>query len=229
MAHRSLAARAAPLLIALMPFSAWAAGTATIQTGDESNTMSWLDNSTIRFDMAAAQGSYMISREGKTYMVNPKASGGMPPVMEVGGMIQGFADMAEGDETSVLNMRIKSVKATGKTQTVAGIKGEVYTLTALDKKGQSKTMEAVFTSDPLAVEMTTAYLTFSESMVGAKNMSEFKNAFPKGKQGLLRLGDDMVVQSISNKKPAASLFELPAKPTNMSEMMKGLMEQLQKQ
>ena len=142
-------------------------------------------------------------------------------------MIQGFADMAEGDETSVLNMRIKSVKATGDTQTVAGIKGEVYTLTAIDKKGQRKTMEAVFTSDPLVVEMTTAYLAFSESMIGAKNMSEFKNAFPKDKQGLLRLGDDMVVQSISNKKPAASTFELPAKPTNMNDMMKGLMKQLQ--
>ncbi|NYT62461.1 hypothetical protein H0A66_09085 [Alcaligenaceae bacterium] len=90
-------------------------------------------------------------------------------------------------------------------------------------------MEAVFTSDPLVVEMTTAYLAFSESMIGAKNIAEFKNAFPQGKQGLLRLGDDMVVQSISNKKPAASAFELPAKPTNMSDMMKGLMGQLQKQ
>lgn len=227
MAHRSLAARAAPLLIALIPFSAWSAGTATIQAGGESNSMSWLDNSTVRFDMPAANGSYMVSRDGKTYMVNPKAAGGMPPVMEVGGMIQGFANMAKGSNASPLAMDIKSVKATGQTQTVAGIKGEVYQITTIDNKGQSKTMEAVFTNDPLVVEMTTAYLAFSEPMIGAQNAAKFKNALPKGKQGLLRVGDDMVVQSISNKKPSASTFELPAQPTNMNEMMKGLMKQLQ--
>lgn len=227
MAHRSLAARAAPLLIALMPFTAWAAGTATIQVDGDSNTMSWLDNNTVRFDMPGAEDSYMISREGKTYMVNPKASGGMPPVMEVGDMIKGFAEMAEDDETSVLTMRIKSAKATGETQSVAGIKGEVYTLTTIDKKGQSKTMDAVFTSDPLVVEMTAAYIAFSESIVGTKRVAEFKDAFPKGKRGLLRIGDDMTLQSISKSPPAASAFELPAKPTNMGDMMKELMKQLQ--
>lgn len=228
MAHRSLAARAAPLLIILMPFSAWAAGTATIQVGGENNTMSWLDNNTVRFDMPAANGSYMVSRDGKAYMVNTKASGGMPPVMEIGDMMQGFANMSKGNNASPLTMHIKSVKATGQAQTVAGIKGEVYELTATDNKGKDKTMEAVLTGDPLVVEMTTAYLAFSEPMIGAKTIAEFKNALPKGKQGLLRMSDDMVVQSISNKKPAASTFELPAKPTNMNDMMQGLMKQLQK-
>lgn len=227
MAHRSLAALAAALLIALVPFSVWAAGTATIQTGSDRSTMAWLDNSTVRFDPPAAEGSYLISRDGKTYMVNPKASGAMPPVMEIGGMMQGLTDMSKGNDASPLTMHIESVKATGKAQTVAGIKGEVYELTTTDSKGKRKTMEAVLTGDPLVVEMTTAYLAFSEPMIGVKKTAEFKNALPKGKQGLLRVGDDMVVQSISNKKLATSAFELPAKPTDMNDMMKGLMKQLQ--
>src|SRR5690606_5864175 len=90
MKHRSLAMRAALVTITLSPLCAWAAGTATITTGGESNTMAWLNSNTIRFDMPSTDGSYMISRDGKVYMVSPEAAGGMPPVMEIGGMMQGF-------------------------------------------------------------------------------------------------------------------------------------------
>lgn len=230
MTHKPFATRAAALLVALMPFGAWAAGTATLQSGGESNTMAWLDSNTIRFDMPSAEGGYMLSRDGKTYMVNTNASGGMPPVMEIGGMVQGFAETMKDDEdggASPLAVRIDSVKATGKKQTVAGIQGDVYELTTTDGQGKSKTAEAVLTGDALATEMTAAYFTFSKSMVGAENVDQFMRALPKGKRGLLRMGDDMVVQTISKNGPAASAFEVPAKPTNMADMMKQLMEKAQ--
>lgn len=230
MNHGSLAARAALLVIALAPLSAWAAGTATIETSGDSNTMAWLDQHTIRFDMPSTDGSYMISRDGKAYMVNTDASGGMPPVMEIGGMMQGFAEMAnseEGGKASPLAMRITSIKAIGKKETVAGIDGDVYELTSTDKQGKSQVVQAVFTDDPLVVEMTAAYLALSEAMVGAKTVGEFKNALPKGKRGLLRMGEDMVVQSIAANSPAASAFELPAKPVSMGDMMKQFMKQSQ--
>ncbi|TEA79326.1 hypothetical protein [Allopusillimonas ginsengisoli] len=230
MNHLSLALHAALLTIALGPLCAWAAGTATITTDGESNTMSWLNSNTIRFDMPSTDGSYMIARDGKAYMVSTEAAGGMPPVMEIGGMMQGFGEMAnseEGGKASPLAMRITSIEATGKKETVAGLDGDVYELTSTDNKGKSQTVQAVFTSDPLAVEMTAAYLALSEAMVGAERVAEFKNALPKDKRGLLRMGDDMVVQSIADTPPAPAAFELPAKPVNMGDMMKQLMKQSQ--
>lgn len=230
MNHQSLAMSAALLTIALSPLCAWAAGTATIETDGEANTMAWLNSHTIRLDMPSTDGGYMISRDGKTYIVSPDATAGMPPVMEIGGIMQGFADVvnsSEGGKASPLAMRITSIKATGQGETVAGIDGDVYEVTTTDKQGKSKTVQAVFTDDPLAVEMTAAYLSWSETMVGASMIAEFTGALPKGKRGLLRMGDDMVVQSITANPPAASAFELPAKPVNMGDMMKQLMKQAQ--
>src|SRR5690606_15231623 len=94
MNHRSLAMRAALLTIALSPLCAWAAGTATIATNGESNTMAWLDSNTIRFDMSTADDGYMISRDGKAYVVYPDEAAGMPPVVEIGDMMRGFAQAA---------------------------------------------------------------------------------------------------------------------------------------
>lgn len=230
MIHRSLTMYAALLMIALSPLYAWAAGTATIETDGESHTIAWMNSNTIRVDMPAAEGGYMIARDGKVYMVSTESAGGMPPVMEIGGMMQGFAEMgnsAEDDHAGPLAKHITSIKATGKKETVAGIDGDVYELTTTDKQGKSETMRAVFTDDPLAVEMTAAFIAFSETMVGAETIAEFTSALPKNKGGLLRMGDEMVVQSIVADPPSASAFELPAKPVNMGDMMKELMKQLQ--
>lgn len=230
MNHRSLAMRAALLTIALSPLCAWAAGTATIATNGESNTMAWLDSNTIRFDMSTADDGYMISRDGKAYVVYPDEAAGMPPVVEIGDMMRGFAEAASNDEggkASPLTMRITSIKATGKKETVAGIDGDVYELTTTNKQGKSQTTQAVFTADPLAVEMTAAYLALSKAMMGAEMIAEFTSALPKDKGGLLRMGDDMVVQSIATDPPATSAFELPAKPVNMGDLMQQMMKQSQ--
>lgn len=223
-----LAMHAAVLMIALSPLGARAAGTATIETGGQSNTMVWLNLNTIRFDIPSADDSYIVARDGKIYMVNTAAGGDMPHVMEIGGMMQGLAQMGsspQSDKTSPLAMRITSIKATGKEETVAGIEGEVYELTTTDNKGKSRATQAVFTDDPLVVEMTAAYLAFTEALMGAEAMTEFKTALPKGKSGLLRAGNDMVVQSIDADRPAANMFELPAEPVNISDMIKQLSQQ----
>lgn len=230
MNHRPFTRYAALLTLALSPLYACAAGTATIETDGESSTIAWLNNSTIRVDMPFAYGGYMVARDGKIYMVSTNSTGGMPPVMEIGGMMQGFAAMgnkAGGDSAGPLAKDVTSIKATGKKETVAGIDGEVYELTTTDQQGHSQTLQAVFTDDPLVVEMTAAYLAFSEAMVGPKVIADFKSALPKSKRGLLRVGDEMVLQSIAADPPSASVFELPAKPMNIGDMMKDLMKQLQ--
>lgn len=221
------------VLAACAPVWALAAGSATFDSGGgDTSHLRWQDAQTVRMDMADGEG-HMVLRQGKLYMVNPQAAkSGMPPVMEIGAMMQGFAqafDAGNGDQAvaQALSSRVQSVKKTGKTETVAGIQGEVYDLVFTDRQGKTDRVQAVFTSDAQAVEMTEAYLAFTGALIGPERVADFSQAMPKGQRGLLRLGDDMRVQTISRQGPGAELFELPAAPVNMNEMMKGVMQQMQ--
>ena len=229
LAGRTRALPVALLTLALSPLCAWAAGTATIDTGGQSNTLVWLNDSTIRIDTPLAHGGYFLARNGKVYMVNTAGKGGAPSVMEIDGMMQGLAQMDSSTnndmDSPLAALHISSIKATGKEETVAGIEGEVYELTITDKNGKRRNTQAVFTDDPLTVEMTAAYLAFTESLLGAEMMAEFKNALPKDKPGVLRAGKEMLVLSINANQPAATLFDLPSKPINIGEMIKQLSQQ----
>lgn len=221
-----------PLALALsllVPQPLLAAGTATMANGHEIHELAWLGPQTVRVDMSTEAG-YMVLRDGKTYLVNPQATGGMPPVMEVGDMMQGLAEtLADDDDldaaTSPLSQRVESVTRTGRTETVAGIKGDVYEVTFVNGKGETESRPVVLTDDPLASEMTEAYFALTASMIGTQRIADFTDALPKDRRGLLRVGDDLVVQGISEDAPAADAFELPAEPMNMGDMMKELLKQ----
>lgn len=212
----------ATLVAALLPLSVMAAGSAVLQFDGDTTNLSWQDNRTVRIDTPGEDNSFMLIRDGKAYVV--QTEDGAPQVMEIGDMMRNLSGQ---DKSEVFEEKIESVKATGKKETVAGIAGEVYQFTVIDKDGKSKTTEAVLTNDPLVVEMTQAYLGFSEALAGSKGTSEIRKAFPAGKQGLLRSGDDMKLQSISSAAPAADAFKLPAEPVNMNDMMKQMMDQIQ--
>lgn len=209
-----------------IPLPLLAAGTATLLTDNESSKLAWVDQQTVRMDVPADNG-YMVLRDSKVYMVNPNASDGMPTVMEVGGMIQGMAAAMGESDNSPLSQQVESIEATGKTEVVAGITGDVYDVTIKDGKGNIENKQMVLTSDPLVVEMTEAFFGLTGTMVGVERISEFSNALPDKNRGLLRVGDEMVLQSISSDAPAANTFELPAKPTDMGSMMQDLMKQLE--
>lgn len=221
-------------LWACAPAWALAAGSATLDSGGgDTSRLHWQDAQTVRMDMADGEG-HMVLRQGKLYMVNPQAGSGMPPVLEIGAMMQGFAqafDAGDGDQAvaQALSSRVQSVKQTGQTETVAGIQGEVHEVVFVDSQGKTDQVQAVFTSDAQVVEMTAAYLAFTGAMIGPERVADFSQAMPKGQRGLLRLGDDLRVQSISGQGPDAGLFELPAAPVSMGDMMKGLVQQIPQQ
>ncbi|MCK9517011.1 MAG: hypothetical protein WCZ18_06620 [Ottowia sp.] len=220
-------------LTLLAPLPALAAGSATIANGDDVSQLSWQDTQRIRVDLPGDEG-YMVLRDGKTYMVSARPESGMPPVMEVGdmmrGMVDAFGDMADADESaSPLSQHIESIKKTGATETVAGIKGDVYDAVIADDKGKTTSTQLVLTNDPLAAEMTDAYFAFTASMIGAERIAPFRDALPRKQRGLLRVGDEMVVQAISKDKPAADAFELPAEPVNFGDMMQQMMKQMTEQ
>ena len=213
-------------LTVLTPLPLLAAGSATIKNGDDVSRMSWQDPQTVRTD-TATEDAYMVLRDGKTYLVSTQIDSGMPPVMEVGDMVQGLADALDEDgaltSPSARTPRIESVRKTGRTETVAGIQGDVYDVTLVDDQGETSHQSMVLTSDALATEMTAAYFAISGSIVGTERVAEFTDALPARQRGLLRLGDDIVVQAISSAAPAADTFELPAEPVNFGDLMKELM------
>lgn len=218
-------------LLACVPVWALAAGSATFDSGGgDTSRMHWQDAQTVRMDMADGDG-HMVLRQGKLYMVSAQAGSGIPPVLEIGSMMQGFAqafDAGNGDPNvaEALSSRVQSVQKTGKTETVAGIRGEVHNIVFVDSQGKTDQVQAVLTSDGQVVEMTEAYLAFTGAMIGSERVADFSQAMPKGQRGLLRLGDDLRVQAISGQSPDAKLFELPAAPVSMGDMMKGLMQQM---
>lgn len=221
------------LAFALMAFGSQqslAAGTATIDSGGELSRISWQDARTLRID-PPDKNVYMVLQDGKAYVVNTRATQGVPQVMEIGDMVQTLSAMGgmagvNDAVSAALSQRVDAVRKLGQKETVAGIAGEVYEVTVVDDQGSTTTQRAVLTDDPLVVEMTDAYLAFADALVGADRTAGFKAGLPKGFHGLLRVGDDMVVRSIGTDAPAPDSFELPAAPVNLGDMMQQMMKRM---
>lgn len=220
--QRSL--RAALWVALTVPVAAMAAGSATISSGGQNLSLQWQDTNNVRFK-AAKENNYMLLKDGNAYSVS--SQGGTPQVINLSGMTQMFAGMAKdaaGDDDFL--GEISSIKASGKNETVAGIKGKVYQMTVTDANGKTTQQEAVLTGNSSVVEMTDAYLSFITALAGKENLKKFTADLPAGKRGLLRVGDDFRLASISTKSPSAAAFKLPAKPKDMSKMMQGFGQQM---
>src|SRR5690625_4887236 len=111
------------LALALMPFMALASGTATLVTQDgKTVNVAWTNEDMLRMDMPDSS-DYVVQRDGKLYMVTTAA--GQTRVIEMGNMLKSFGNIAKimgGQQSSIEDARIESVKDTGSTRTIAGIK-----------------------------------------------------------------------------------------------------------
>lgn len=182
-------------------------------------TVQWLDEGTMRMSFGSAEeDGYMLVRDGQTY--NVMREGGEWMVLEVGDMMKGLVAAIQEDEPELQTGSVKLKKAGG-SETVAGIKGDRYTVTMVDGNGKEETGELVLTSDPLVTEFTRAQTSF----VQIEGSEKLFDAMPKGQRGILRWDGNFELVSISSDAPDASLFELPAEPQSMADMMRQLMQQ----
>lgn len=207
------------LLAALAPITVLAAGTATMETDDDTMTFYWQDNDYIRLDHT--DSDYMVIRDDKAYMVMD--NNGQPQVMDlsaVAGMFSALADTMKED--SDMPEHISNFTATGKTETIAGIKGEVYEVTITKKNGESETREVVLTDNVTAQELTQVYVSAIHAMTRFDELEDMLAELPKNKRGVLRVDDEYRLTSISDKTPSDKLFELPGKPMNLQDMLKDL-------
>lgn len=206
-------------LVALLPLPVLAGGSAIFKSDDGDTEILWQTDGAVRVGQTGSQ-EYMLMRDGKAYMVSHED--GEAQVMEMTGIVQAMGDMANSSADLPIPETVDSVKATGKSETIAGVKGEIHLITTTEKDGTTSTMEAVLTDKPIIVEMTRSYMQAIGSIVGAQSIETFTQALPAKKSGILRVDDDFVLKSISDQEPQAGMFELPANPINLNDLMKGL-------
>jgi len=226
----------ATIVLLSLPCTVLAGGKATIITASqpmqpgrhsksgasETMTVTWRDANTLRMDMGD-QASYLIMRDGKAYSVTQ--AGGQVRVMDMSAMMKMMQSMGgQGAKSKSKNPfgRIESIEATGATDTVAGVTGRVYQMRWTEGDGRQKSGEAVLTDDPLVVEMTRAYLGSMSAMIGADNTQSFEKSLPDDDRGMLRMGDQFRIDSISRSDPPASTFTLPAEPMDLQSLMGGM-------
>lgn len=211
-------------LVALAPSVSLAAGSATYQQSGHSTQIYWQDDGSLRIGAAGAD-HYTLFQDGKMYSVN--LGGDQPRVMELGGMMSAFAKQAKAQQPNL--GKLTSLKATGRSESHAGISGEVYRISATQADGQQESSEVVLTNDALVEEATRAYFGSLQALTGGDHFEQFLDSLPGGKQGMLRSGDNFILTRISGDTPAASLFELPAEPQQMGQAMQRMMQALKQQ
>ncbi|WP_456374893.1 hypothetical protein [Thiolapillus sp.] len=197
-------------LLFVLP-SAFAAGVATFSAGSGKNSETMVveydDRGNVRMNMpASAEGTgYMLARDGKVWMVMNMQ--GQVMVMDMAKM----AAMAGPGGNDAMQQEFVSAKASGKKETVAGYRGEIYELKWKDKNGVH-TAEAVLSKEPAVVEYSNAWMKFAENMaksMGKKTQNSIGHYLAKQGLGMLRMGDDFRVISIKPGSVNAQDFVLP--------------------
>mgnify|MGYP003571098821 CR=1 FL=1 len=199
-----------PLIALFLATSAWAdvAATYTVKGGDEIR-ISYRDSDHIRMQVSA--DNFLLLADGKVWSVMRQGGGWMAmDLNQMSGMMKGFGmPSGKGAEQEAGEA---SFSATGKTETVAGYQGEVYTVT--DSAG--RTHDMVLTDHDDVEQVSRAWLEFSAAtaqlMGGAaispdRVLSALDQSAPTG---MLRQADNMVMQSLSTDDLADDVFALPA-------------------
>jgi len=221
-------ARFIPFLILLLAANAFGAGKVTIEgQGDKTSytmVIEYLDNHTLRMNFPGKQEKvgYMLIRDNKVYTVAMINNVSM--VMDLGVMSKRVAGMGEEDNNQdqtagPLNYEIIDIKDTGKTETVAGIKGQVYQVQAKDGT-DIENVEIVFSSNPDIRAYSDAWRAAGETMQLAMghqldSNNDLNHYMEKHKLGLLRYGQQYKIVSIDTTTPPADRFTLPAPPMSM--------------
>lgn len=198
------------------------AGTATIQSSDGSTSTFEYNGDMLRMGMPGSEG-YAIARDGTFYVVTN--DNGNLMVIDAGSMMRTFAGAAMDMAPAELNSEVISLKSTGRKETVAGIRGEVYELRFKDADGTEQREDMVLSSDPRALEFRDALFAMVEMFGDLANSQELKEAMKesadiKGKlasmnSGVLRFGSEMSVTNLDGQRVDAARFELPAEPMNL--------------
>jgi hypothetical protein len=208
--------------------AAWADLVGTWKTEDNNSLkISYRDKNHVR--MEAGQDGYILVSGDKVYMVNrTKGKWQAVDMDEMSGMMKMFG---KGDLNAKSGEHYRPrFEPTGRKETVAGYTGEVYLVTYADGSGGKQEQEMVMSDHPDVKKLNEAWVSLASRMaqMTGKDMAEAlesatKEAREKGYGGILRSGDEMVLEKIEKPSLKASYYQLPAEAelVHMSGMGKG--------
>ncbi|MEH6588737.1 MAG: hypothetical protein V7746_00690 [Halioglobus sp.] len=203
------------------------AGTAEVTSGSQSMQIQY-EGGMLRMDVGQGEGAYMLLRDGHVYMVS--IANGQPMVIDASQSMSMMGNMAGSSAPAAAAGKVLALDATGKMETHAGIKGEVYNLKFIDIDGKEMQTELVLSDDARAKGFSNAMSAMAVTMssVAGQDYSAAANDIAARLKsldmGVLRYGQDMSVTALNGDTVAASRFELPAKPMDLSGL-RGLMGQ----
>jgi len=203
----------------------FAAGIATMQ-GEKLQDrigLEYLGGNKVRMDVSQQKGGngYMLVRDGRAYMVsNSDGKNIVMDMAQLGSMASSMGADMGGNEA--FKSELIDYRVTGRSETVAGYKGDVYILTWRDNEG-THTEEAVLSSHGNVREFSQAWMYLAETMIRSLGQQSIQdnsmwNFMERERKGILRLGKDFRVVSIESKDIDPYRFTLPAKPMQMPNM-----------
>ncbi len=196
--------------------SAWA-GVAVLKSGKDVTQIEYVGDNMLR--MGTGRDGYMVFRDNKIYMVTGEP--GQETVMDAGAALQMMQGMVPDTQPNA--SRVNSMSNTGRKENVAGIVGEVWSISYVDGNGQPQQSEMVLSGDKRARELRNAMHGMSRTILQLTGKDPAQadvmvNELKKRGKGILRFDDDMTVTSVSSERVASSRFDLPAEPMAMPNM-----------
>ncbi|MEM1152637.1 MAG: hypothetical protein AAGI44_00755 [Pseudomonadota bacterium] len=214
-------------LVSINATMASAAGKATFQSGGEGSTLQttleYNDKAHLRMGVPGRPDSYMLFRDDKAYLVSQPAQG-ESIVMDLGSMMDMMGDSVNASMDSVqatppAMKTFVSLTNTRRSETIAGISGDVYLLEYKDQYGDVQTEELVLSDDERVYEMTSVLFDMGKQMSDALSAETetageaFHEVMKSNQAGILRMGASFQLLQIEDKAPNADRFALPVQPT----------------
>lgn len=201
-------------MTALLMSSSLLAGTAKLETGGSITTMEYRGAGLLR--MSGQYDGYMLHRDGKLFMVSGPP--GRQMVIDAAAAFKMAGGMMPA--TGPNPVKLNSFSNSGRSETVAGIPGEVWDINYQDEKGNTQQRELVLSKDSRAREYSEAMYQMTRTMfrITGKDPAQAevlsKELRDKG-LGILRFGSEMKVLDLSGNDVPESRFALPSAPMQM--------------
>ena len=207
------------LLASFQAFAMTAGGIAKFKSMEkgESTTLTFefLNEFTSRMNFPVDKNAsgYLLFSEGKAFIVSQ--SEGETIVMdmaEISKMASSFGANS-GDYAQDFRSQVISMKPTGDSEEVAGIRGEVYRLEWIEN-GKKHVDDLVVSRDDKAVVYTRAWLSAVQNMQSAVPQQQVKGddlmaTLYNENFGILRLGDRFRLESITIAKQDPARYAVP--------------------
>jgi len=191
----------------------------TSPNGSGTQTIRYADQQHVRVDMTnAINQTSMLKLDDKVYAITGKV------VQDMNQLASMMASMGMGKKERHKTPSPVNYEDTGRTETIAGIRGKVYRFVEKGRShevvlGQNKDLQDAVRGVVAITKAATGMMPFDSTNLIQQDAS-LRN------MAMLRLDDVVRLQSINTNSVPDSTFELPAKPQRMGgigELMNGVL------